>query len=56
MRLAIDGPGWVGARAARVRVEITGLQKCRIVGKSQAVLIMIDPMISVDSLRAPPPP
>jgi hypothetical protein len=29
----------------RVRVEIMGLQKCRIVGKSLSVLIMINPMI-----------
>jgi multidrug efflux pump subunit AcrA (membrane-fusion protein) len=29
----------------RVRVEITGSQKCRIVGKSQPVLMMINPMI-----------
>jgi hypothetical protein len=30
----------------RVRVKILGSQKCRIVGESQAVLIMIDPIIS----------
>ena len=30
----------------RVRVEIMGSQKCRIVGKSQSVLILIDPIIS----------
>jgi hypothetical protein len=29
----------------RVRVEIMGSQQCRIVGKSQLVLIMIDPVI-----------
>eukprot|EP01047_Picozoa_sp_COSAG01_P020020 COSAG01_NODE_1131_length_11572_cov_84.273337_8_plen_166_part_00 len=29
----------------RVRVEIMGSQKCRIVGKSQPVLIMISPII-----------
>jgi hypothetical protein len=29
----------------RVRVEIMGSQKCRIVGKSQPVLIAIDPII-----------
>jgi hypothetical protein len=29
----------------RVRVEIMGSQKCRIVGKSQPVLIVIDPII-----------
>jgi hypothetical protein len=29
----------------RVRVEIMGSQKCRIVGKSQSVLMMINPMI-----------
>jgi hypothetical protein len=29
-----------------VRVEIMGSQKCRIVGKSQSVLIMISPIIS----------
>jgi hypothetical protein len=31
--------------ALRVRVEIMGSQKCRIVGKSQSVLIMINPII-----------
>jgi hypothetical protein len=30
----------------RVRVEIMGSQKCRTVGESQSVLIMIDPIIS----------
>jgi hypothetical protein len=30
----------------RVRVEIMGSQKCGIVGKSQSVLMMINPMIS----------
>jgi hypothetical protein len=30
--------------SVRVRVEIMGSQKCRIVGKSQSVLIMIDPI------------
>jgi hypothetical protein len=30
----------------RVRVEIMGAQKCRIVGKSQSVLIVTNPMIS----------
>jgi hypothetical protein len=29
----------------RVRVEIVGAQKCRIVGKSQSVLIMVNPII-----------
>eukprot|EP01049_Picozoa_sp_SAG25_P016296 SAG25_NODE_3675_length_1003_cov_1.250000_1_plen_148_part_10 len=29
----------------RVRVEIMGSQKCRIVGKSQSVLMMINPII-----------
>ena len=29
----------------RVRVKKMGSQKCRIVGESQSVLIMIDPMI-----------
>ena len=29
----------------RVRVEIMGSQKCGIVGKSQSVLIMINPII-----------
>ena len=32
--------------ARRVRVEIIGSQNCRIVGKSQSVLIMINPIIS----------
>jgi hypothetical protein len=30
----------------RVRVEIMGSQKCRNVGKSQSLVIMINPMIS----------
>eukprot|EP01047_Picozoa_sp_COSAG01_P093188 COSAG01_NODE_24381_length_781_cov_1.016129_2_plen_146_part_01 len=34
-----------GSRLLRVRVEIMGSQKCRIVGKSQSVLMMIDPII-----------
>jgi hypothetical protein len=33
------------AAALRVRVEIMGPGKCRIVGKSQPALIMIDPII-----------
>jgi hypothetical protein len=33
------------AAPARVRVEIMGSQKCGIVGKSQPVLMMIDPII-----------
>jgi hypothetical protein len=33
------------AQRIRVRVEIMGSQKCRIVGKSQPVLVMIDPII-----------
>jgi hypothetical protein len=32
-------------RAVRVRVERTGSQQCRIVGKSQSVLMMINPII-----------
>eukprot|EP01047_Picozoa_sp_COSAG01_P070653 COSAG01_NODE_10770_length_2083_cov_171.070060_2_plen_89_part_00 len=36
--------GW--GRILRVRVEIMGSQKCRIVGKSQSFLFMIDPIIS----------
>jgi hypothetical protein len=35
----------------RVRVEIMGSQKCRIVGKSQPALIMIDPTIFTHSRR-----
>jgi|EP01047_Picozoa_sp_COSAG01_P034766 hypothetical protein len=37
-----------GAQASsiRVRVEIMGSQKCGTVGKSQSVLMRIDPMIS----------
>jgi hypothetical protein len=34
-----------------VRVEIMGSPKCRIVGDSQSVLIMIDPMISTRTRR-----
>jgi hypothetical protein len=33
-------------RRVRVRVEIMGSHNCGIVGKSQLVLMMIDPMIS----------
>eukprot|EP01047_Picozoa_sp_COSAG01_P043379 COSAG01_NODE_3847_length_5644_cov_25.352209_6_plen_108_part_00 len=40
------------AQQLRVRVEIMGSQKCRIVGKSQSVLIMIDPIISTLTSRA----
>jgi hypothetical protein len=39
-RDAVRGP------PLHVWVEITGSQKCRIVGKSQSVLIMNDPIIS----------
>jgi hypothetical protein len=44
------------ARLDLVRVwgEITGSQNCRIVGKSQSVLIMIDPMISPRTRRPYP--
>eukprot|EP01047_Picozoa_sp_COSAG01_P011636 COSAG01_NODE_511_length_16061_cov_15.815875_9_plen_43_part_00 len=35
----------------RVRVEIMGSPKCGIVGKSQSVLVMIDPMIFTRSRR-----
>jgi hypothetical protein len=35
----------------RVRVEIMGSQKCGIVGKSQPVLIVIDPMIVTRTRR-----
>jgi hypothetical protein len=44
---AAAGPlprGWTVAEI-RVRVEIMGSQRCRIVGKSQSVLIMINPII-----------
>jgi hypothetical protein len=43
----------VRARAARVRVEIMGSQKCRIVGESQPVLtmMMINPILSTRSRR-----
>jgi hypothetical protein len=34
------------ATGVRVRVEIMGSQKCRIVGESQSDLIMTHPMIS----------
>jgi hypothetical protein len=35
----------LSARLLRVRVEIMGSQKCRIVGKSQPVLVTISPII-----------
>jgi hypothetical protein len=38
-------------RRLRVRVEIMGPQKCRIVGKSQSLHMMIDPMISTRTRR-----
>jgi hypothetical protein len=38
-------PGAESLRVVRVRAEIMGSPKCIIVGKSQSVLIMIDPMI-----------
>jgi hypothetical protein len=34
-----------GSAVVRVRVEITGSQKCRIVEKSQSVVMMITPII-----------
>jgi hypothetical protein len=37
--------------SVRVRVEITGSQKCRIVGKPQSVLMMTSPMIFTRSRR-----
>ena len=38
--------GWCpGITYIRVRVEIMGSQKCRIAGKPQSVLVMINPMI-----------
>jgi hypothetical protein len=37
--------GGGNADLLRVRVEIMGSQKCRIVGRSQPVLIMIDPIL-----------
>jgi hypothetical protein len=42
-RLHLAGSVWLDLR---VRVEIIGSQKCGIVGKSQSVLIMINPIIS----------
>jgi hypothetical protein len=35
----------------RVRVEIMGSQKCRIAGKSQSVLMMINPIIFTRTRR-----
>eukprot|EP01049_Picozoa_sp_SAG25_P018067 SAG25_NODE_5004_length_716_cov_1.484603_1_plen_116_part_01 len=41
-----QGPGGKNPKLClRVRVEIMGSPQCRIVGKYQSVLIMIDPMI-----------
>jgi hypothetical protein len=45
LAIAQQPPCVVLAGMVRVRVEIMGLQKCRIVGKSEAVLIMINPII-----------
>jgi hypothetical protein len=39
--------------SVRVRVEIMGSQKCRIVGKSQSAVVMINPIIFTLALRAP---
>jgi hypothetical protein len=39
------GVAMAWARAVRVRVEIMGSQNCGIVGKSQSVLIMTNPII-----------
>jgi hypothetical protein len=44
--LSQGGRGEARRELIRVRVKIMGSQKCGIVGKSQSVLIMIDPMIS----------
>jgi hypothetical protein len=40
-----------GGMDVRVRVEIRGSQTCRIVGRSQSVLIMIDPIIFTRTRR-----
>jgi hypothetical protein len=45
----VRGSGW----SIRVRGEIMGSQKCRIVGKSQSVLIMINPIISTRTRWVP---
>jgi|EP01047_Picozoa_sp_COSAG01_P062549 hypothetical protein len=37
----------------RVRVELMGSQKCRIVGKSQSVLTMSNPIISTRTRMRP---
>jgi ribosomal protein S14 len=41
-------------RIIRVRVGIMGSQTCRIVGKSQPVLIMINPIIFTRTRNTPP--
>jgi hypothetical protein len=46
--LTVEG---CGAEQLRVRVEIMGSQKCRIVGKSQSVLIMINLIIFTRTRR-----
>jgi hypothetical protein len=38
------GGGW-GSSFIRVRVEMTGSPKCGTIGKSQSVLMMINPII-----------
>jgi hypothetical protein len=38
--------------AGRVRVEIVGSQKCRMVGKSQSAVMMINPIIFTSTLGA----
>eukprot|EP01047_Picozoa_sp_COSAG01_P020908 COSAG01_NODE_1196_length_11303_cov_16.500714_14_plen_63_part_00 len=42
---ARPSPAHAAVLIVRVRVEIMGSQTCRIAGKSQSVLIMINPMI-----------
>jgi hypothetical protein len=50
----MERPFCRSVRVLRVRVETMGSQKCGIVGKSQAVLMMINPMIFTRTRRRSP--
>jgi hypothetical protein len=45
-------PGMAAAEVVRVRVEIMGSPECRIVGRSQSVLIMSNPIICTRTRRS----
>jgi hypothetical protein len=55
MHTQTEAPPTVDGAWLRVRVEIMGSQKCRIVGKSQSVLIMTNPIIFTRTRRSSRP-